>query len=64
MKQRIFISYDFLGVIQLIGKHIQFEDVSGTVDGSEILRSPVEGKVVYPSVCRVLAPFQVVVWDF
>ena len=30
-----------------------------TVDGSEILRSPVEGKVVYPIICRVLAPFLV-----
>ena len=25
-----------------------------TVDGSEILQSPVEGKVVYPIICRVL----------
>ena len=25
---------------------------------------PVEGKVVYPMICKVLAPSQVVVWDF
>ena len=33
-------------------------------DGSEILRSPVEGTVVYPVIYRVLAPSQVVVEDF
>ena len=31
---------------------------------AEILRSPVEGPVVYPIVYRVSAPSQVVVWDF
>ena len=34
------------------------------VDGSEIRRSPVEVKVVYPIICKVLAPYQAVVWDF
>ena len=33
---------------------------SGTVDGSEIRRSAVEGTIVYPIIYRVLAPSQVV----
>ena len=39
-------------------------DVTHTVDGSEILRSPVEGTVVYPIIHKVLATSQVVVEDF
>ena len=39
-------------------------NASDTVDGSEIRRSPVEGTVVSPIFCRVLAPSKVVVWDF
>ena len=34
-----------------------------TVEGSEIRRSPVD-MVVYPIICRVSGPSQVVVWDF
>ena len=34
------------------------------VDGKEILRSPVEGKVVYPIIYRVFYTSGVVVWDF
>ena len=35
------------------------------VDGSEILRSPVEGKVVYPIICRgFIHPNAGWEWDF
>ena len=37
--------------------------LGGTVDG-RYPANPVEGKVVYPIIYRVLAPSQVVVWDF
>ena len=38
--------------------------VGPTVDGWNPVNSPVEGQVVYPIIYKVLAPSQVVVWDF
>ena len=37
---------------------------TSTVDGSEIWRENQLRLADYPIICRVLAPFQVVVWDF
>ena len=36
------------------GPYLKKNDIRSTVDGSEIRRSPVEGKVVYPVIYSVL----------